>query len=260
MAQHDMIIDNQSAPSARSDLNDLFAALVSQNSGATEPLVTFANMVWVDTTDDLLKVRNEANSGWITVGAFDQTNGRYEFRGNVIQAITTAGLTFKGSGGGTILAVSNTGAVTTSGNIDGRSISTDGSKLDGIEAGADATDATNVTAAGALMKTGGTLTGEVVVKETRDTQYSLTGTAINPANGNIQYKTLGANTAFSESLADGQTVILYINDGSGYTITWPTITWLTSDGSAPTLETSGYNVIVLQKVGGTLYGKDVRTG
>ena len=31
-------------------------------------------------------------------------------------------------------------------------------------------------------------------------QYSLTGTAINPNNGTIQYKTLGANTTFTESL------------------------------------------------------------
>ncbi len=39
----------------------------------------------------------------------------------------------------------------TAGNVDGRDVSVDGAKLDGIEAGADVTDATNVTAAGALM-------------------------------------------------------------------------------------------------------------
>jgi len=83
-------------------------------------------------------------------------------------------------------------------------------------------------------------------------QYSLTGTAIDPANGTIQYKTLGANTTFTESLADGEYVTLMIDDGTGFTITWPTTTWV--GGSAPTLETTGYNVIELWQVNGTLYG------
>ena len=41
--------------------------------------------------------------------------------------------------------------IITSGNVDGRDVSVDGTKLDGIEALADVTDVTNVTAAGALM-------------------------------------------------------------------------------------------------------------
>ena len=41
--------------------------------------------------------------------------------------------------------------ITVTGTVDGRDIATDGTKLDGIEANADVTDATNVTAAGALM-------------------------------------------------------------------------------------------------------------
>ena len=44
-----------------------------------------------------------------------------------------------------------TGAITTNSTIDGRDVATDGTKLDGIEASADVTDTTNVTAAGALM-------------------------------------------------------------------------------------------------------------
>jgi len=41
--------------------------------------------------------------------------------------------------------------IITAGNVDGRDVSVDGTKLDGIEALADVTDTTNVTAAGALM-------------------------------------------------------------------------------------------------------------
>ncbi len=44
-----------------------------------------------------------------------------------------------------------TGAITTNSTFDGRDVATDGSKLDGIESGADQTDTANVTAAGALM-------------------------------------------------------------------------------------------------------------
>lgn len=43
------------------------------------------------------------------------------------------------------------GGITVSGTVDGRDVATDGTKLDGIEASADVTDATNVAAAGALM-------------------------------------------------------------------------------------------------------------
>lgn len=86
-------------------------------------------------------------------------------------------------------------------------------------------------------------------------QYNLTGTDIDPTNGTIQYKTLAANTTFTESLADGDYVILMIDDGTAYTVTWPTTTWV--GGSAPTLETTGYNVINLWQVNGVLYGASV---
>jgi hypothetical protein len=43
------------------------------------------------------------------------------------------------------------GNITVTGTVDGRDVATDGTKLDAIEASADVTDATNVTAAGALM-------------------------------------------------------------------------------------------------------------
>jgi hypothetical protein len=54
----------------------------------------------------------------------------------------------------TTLALSGgamTGAITTNSTFDGRDVSADGTKLDGIEASADVTDTANVTAAGALM-------------------------------------------------------------------------------------------------------------
>ena len=53
--------------------------------------------------------------------------------------------------GGSTPAAGGFTNITVTGTVDGRDVSVDGAKLDGIEAGADVTDTTNVTAAGALM-------------------------------------------------------------------------------------------------------------
>lgn len=90
-----------------------------------------------------------------------------------------------------------------------------------------------------------------------DAQAAPTGTsiAIDPANGLLQTKTLSAATTMSDSLAAGESVILMIDDGTGpFAITWPTITWLSDGGTAPTLQTTGYTVITVWKVSTTLYG------
>ena len=74
MAQHDYIIANQSGAAFRADLNNGLAAIVSQNSGATQPSTTYAYQWWADTTTGLLKIRNAANNAWITVGTLADTN------------------------------------------------------------------------------------------------------------------------------------------------------------------------------------------
>lgn len=74
MAQHDYIIANQSGAAFRSDLNNGLAAIVSQNSGAAQPSTTYAYQWWADTTTGLLKIRNAANSAWITVGTLADAN------------------------------------------------------------------------------------------------------------------------------------------------------------------------------------------
>lgn len=99
-------------------------------------------------------------------------------------------------------------------------------------------------------KTLGTLT---------ETVYTITDGAsvdLNPANGPIQVWTLGANrTATASSFSAGESMMVMVADGTAYTLTWPTMTWV--GGSAPTLATSGYSVIELWKVGSTLYGAHV---
>lgn len=72
MATHDYVIDNQSAPAFRSDLNGALQAIVTQNSSSTAPATTYANMIWYDTAANQLKKRNEANSAWIVLGTIDE--------------------------------------------------------------------------------------------------------------------------------------------------------------------------------------------
>ena len=75
MATHDYVLANQSGSSFRNDLNGALAAIVSQNSSATEPATTFAYQYWIDTSTnpDLIKQRNAANDAWITLG---EVNGQ----------------------------------------------------------------------------------------------------------------------------------------------------------------------------------------
>lgn len=74
MAQHDYTIANDSGANVRADLNNALAAIVSQNSGATAPSTTYAFQWWADTTTGLLKLRNAANSAWVTIGTMADTN------------------------------------------------------------------------------------------------------------------------------------------------------------------------------------------
>lgn len=67
MSQHDYILDNQSGANFRSDTNNALAAIVSANSGATEPTTTYAYQFWADTTSGFLKQRNGTNTAWVTV-------------------------------------------------------------------------------------------------------------------------------------------------------------------------------------------------
>ena len=92
--------------------------------------------------------------------------------------------------------------------------------------------------------------------EITETVYTL-GTsgsiALDPANGSIQSTTLSGNPTFTDSLDAGQTVVVHINGGSSYTVTWPTTTWVTSAGdTAPTLTAN--DIVVFWKISTTLYG------
>jgi len=63
----DYVLSNQSGASFRAELNTMLAAIVSANSGATEPTTTYAYMLWADSSSGILKLRNAANNAWISL-------------------------------------------------------------------------------------------------------------------------------------------------------------------------------------------------
>jgi hypothetical protein len=96
--------------------------------------------------------------------------------------------------------------------------------------------------------------GTVTATAYTDTVFTLTGTtpALDPANGGIQTWTLSGASTPTDSLSSGESITLMIDDGTAYGITWPTMQW--AGGSAPDLPTTGYSLVVIWKVGSTLYG------
>lgn len=73
MAQHDFSIANQGFPAFRADLNNALGAIASSSSGTSAPSTPYANQLWMDTTNHILKIRNEDNDAWISVATFNQT-------------------------------------------------------------------------------------------------------------------------------------------------------------------------------------------
>lgn len=66
-SQDDMNVANADGATVRGDINSQLGALVTNSSGATAPSTTFAFQLWADTATDLMKIRNSANSAWITM-------------------------------------------------------------------------------------------------------------------------------------------------------------------------------------------------
>ena len=69
-------IENASGASVRTDLNNVFAAIQSSNSKSSDLVSSqcVSGMVFLNTTTDILKVRNSANNGFTEIGSIDSDN------------------------------------------------------------------------------------------------------------------------------------------------------------------------------------------
>lgn len=77
MSQEDFAIttgDANTGATFRAAVNAALQALASCSSGATEPSVMYPGQIWADTGNTLLKMRNQANNAWITIGTLDAAN------------------------------------------------------------------------------------------------------------------------------------------------------------------------------------------
>ena len=65
----DYNLANQVGSSFRAELNTVLGDVQSLNSGSSDPSTTVAYKIWVDTSTNLLKIRNSSNNGWLVLGS-----------------------------------------------------------------------------------------------------------------------------------------------------------------------------------------------
>jgi hypothetical protein len=107
------------------------------------------------------------------------------------------------------VTIDDSGNIATSGTVDGRDVSVDGTKLDGIESLADVTDSINVAAAGAIMQTTADAKGDILVALANDVFDNL---AVG-SNGQILVadSSAGSGVKWSASPITRQREFSYVN-------------------------------------------------
>ena len=239
MAQHDYVISNGTGAAVRSDLNGALGAIATNNSGATEPATTYAYQWWPDTTTGLLKIRNAANSGWVTVGTLASANLG-------LLTATSAASTYLALAGGTVtgnLEIGTTGSLTF-----------EGSTADGNETTLAVTDPTadrTITLPNATGTVGLLELAQSFSAAQRGAISALTdGTTITAdfALANNFSVTLGGNRTLANpsNLTAGQSGAIFITqDGTGSRTLAFGSYWDFSGGTAPTLTTTASAVDLL---------------
>ena len=252
MAQStDYNLANQSGANFRSELNTILAAIVSHNSGSTEPSGTkYAYMPWFDTgsTPPVYKIRNAANDGWITVAEVTTNFG----------LASLSGATF-------------TGDITLNAQSDVRFADSDSSNYVALQAPATVSSNTTFTlpaadgTANQALKTDGsgalgfasfllateTTNGQVVTGGVRGAITTLTDAAtiaIDMDDNNNFKVTLGGNRTLGNptNVVEGQTgFIEVLQDSTGSRTLSFSSNYRFVGGTAPTLTTTASKKDVL---------------
>ena len=119
-----------------------------------------------------------------------------------------------------------------------------------------------VTDTGTVTLTNKTLTDPTIIGTIIEDVFALTDAAtvsIDPGNGSIQTLTLAGTgrTLTFTNMVNGEAVTLMVNDGTAGTITTWNATFVNNGAAAPTLSLTGYTVISIWKVAGTVYAATV---
>jgi hypothetical protein len=260
--------------------------VTADGGGITLKGTTDKTINWIDSTDawtfsehvDLASTKEIRIAGTKVLDATSLGSGV------VSSSLTSVGTIATGTWSATTIAVNKGGTGQTSytdgqllignstGNTLAKSTLTAGSGISITNGSGSitiaATASGDVTLNGVQTLTNKTLTDPAIIGTILEDVYTITDGAafeIDPGNGSIQLITLGANrTPKATNFAAGESVTLMVDDGSAYTLTWSDATfggsgvvWKTGGGNAPTLNTTGYTVIVLWKVGTQVYGARV---
>jgi hypothetical protein len=196
VATHDYVIANGTGAAVRSDLNDALAAIVSQNSSATAPATTYAYMRWADTTAGVMKMRNGANSSWITLYQLDG-----EYTTIAIENGTAAAPAFYFKDSGTDTGIYSSGT-------DALDFSTGGTRRLGIGSAGDVT----------------VYTGNVTINAQGDLRF-----ADSDSSNWVAFQapaTVASNVTWTLPSTDGTAGQLLSTNGSG------TLSWATDGGGA----------------------------
>jgi hypothetical protein len=239
LSQHDLTIDNASGLTVRTDLNLALKALGSNQAGTVDPSastgsggvgVSFAYQFWIDTSgaSPVLKIRNAANSAWVTLGYVDTTN--FGFRPPFVQTSdpTTSASTYQ-------FWFDTTNNLLKMRNGAGSAWITVG----------DIT-ATNL---GLMPKTGGTFTGQVTWSNTDYIQIPVGTTAQRPGSPAVGMIRYNSDLTTYESYKAGAWSPLGAGGGGG------SLQWIEGDNApVPSVDSLGNRLYAFTlALGQTLY-------
>ena len=170
--------------------------IVTKNSSTASAVPTTSDLVQGELAVNVADKRlfTEDNTG--TVVELGTNPSTIDIDAGTIDGAVIGGATPAAITGST---VTSTGNIVVSGTVDGRDVATDGTKLDGIEASADVTDTTNVTAAGALMDSEVTNLAQVKAFDSSDYATAAQGTTADnalPKSGGAMTGAITTNSTF----------------------------------------------------------------
>ena len=170
--------------------------IVTKNSSTASAVPTTSDLVQGELAVNVADKRlfTEDNTG--TIVELGTNPSTIDIDAGTIDGAVIGGATPAAITGST---VTSTGNIVVSGTVDGRDVATDGTKLDGIEASADVTDTTNVTAAGALMDSEVTNLAQVKAFDSSDYATAAQGTTADnalPKSGGAMTGAITTNSTF----------------------------------------------------------------
>ena len=263
MATHDYVIDNASGSAVRTDLNNVLQAILTNNSSGSAPSTTAAYMLWADTSNNILKMRNSADNAWIELFQLDGTltledgsasTPALAFRDDLNTGLfSSAADTVDVSCGGTTRGSFSSSGLTVTGNVTATTFVGDVDANNGDFDGTLEADA--ITVGGTALNTviaGVASTNVTVADESSDTTcFPLFVTA---ATGDLPPKS-GSNLSFNSS-SGKLTATSFAGDGSE--LTGLASGGVTSDAQSNTTAGSGAGSSFsgTDAEENTLFGKD----